>query len=74
MKKELFAGVLLLVLIGLCAWNPRFLSRMCTQLDEAVAPAGASTASWVALEVKVADGWVAYVRPPSVVMTLWMRT
>ena len=43
-------------------------------VDEAVAPAGASTASWVALEVKVADGWVEYVRPPSVVMTLWMRT
>ena len=34
MKKELFAGVLLLVLIGLCAWNLRYLSRMCTQLDE----------------------------------------
>ena len=32
MKKELFAGVLLLVLIGLCAWNLRYLSRMCTQL------------------------------------------
>lgn len=40
MKKELFAGVLLLVLIGLCAWNLRYLSRMCTQLDEAVAQAG----------------------------------
>ena len=39
MKKELFAGVLLLVLIGLCAWNLRYLSRMCTQLDEAVAQA-----------------------------------
>ena len=32
-------------------------------VDEAVAPAGASTASRVAVEVKVADGWVAYVRP-----------
>lgn len=44
MKKELFAGVLLLVLIGLCAWNLRYLSRMCTQLDEAVAQAEASCA------------------------------
>ena len=42
MKKELFAGVLLLVLIGLCAWNLRYLSRMCTQLDEAAAQAEAS--------------------------------
>ena len=38
MKKELFAGALLLVLIGLCAWNLWYLSRMCTQLDDAVAP------------------------------------
>ena len=45
MKKELFAGVLLLVLIGLCAWNLRYLSRMCTQLDEAVAQAEASCAA-----------------------------
>ena len=37
MKKELFAGALLLVLIGLCAWNLRYLTRMCTQLDDAVA-------------------------------------
>ena len=28
MKKELFAGVLLLVLIGLCAWNLRYLSLL----------------------------------------------
>lgn len=45
MKKELFAGVLLLVLIGLCAWNLRYRSRMCTQLDEAVAQAEASCAA-----------------------------
>ena len=45
MKKELFEGVLLLVLIGLCAWNLRYLSRMCTQLDEAVAQAEASCAA-----------------------------
>ena len=45
MKKELFAGVLLLVLIGLCAWNLRYLSRMCTQLDEAAAQAEASCAA-----------------------------
>ena len=37
MKKELFAGALLLVLIGLCAWNLWYLTRMCTQLDDAVA-------------------------------------
>ena len=37
MKKELLAGALLLVLIGLCAWNLRYLTRMCTQLDDAVA-------------------------------------
>ena len=43
MKKELFAGVLLLVLIGLCAWNLRYLSRMCTQLDEAAAQARAAS-------------------------------
>ena len=34
MKKELFAGVLLLVLIGLCAWNLRYLSRMCRGLEQ----------------------------------------
>ena len=39
MKKELSAGALLLVLIGLCAWNLWYLSRMCTQLDDAVAQA-----------------------------------
>ena len=39
MKKELSAGALLLVLIGLCAWNLWYLSRMCTQLDNAVAQA-----------------------------------
>ena len=39
MKKELFAGALLLVLIAGCAWNLRYLNRMCTQLDDAVAQA-----------------------------------
>ena len=42
MKKELFAGALLLVLIGLCAWNLWHLTRMCTQLDNAVAQAETS--------------------------------
>ena len=45
MIKVLFAGVLPLVLIGLCAWNLRYLSRMRTQLDEAVAQAEASCAA-----------------------------
>ena len=36
MKKELFAGALLLVLIAGCAWNLWYLNRMCTQLDDAV--------------------------------------
>ena len=45
MKKELFAGALLLVLIGLCAWNLWYLSRMCTQLDNAVAQAETSYAA-----------------------------
>lgn len=45
MKKELFAGALLLVLIGLCAWNLWHLSRMCTQLDNAVAQAETSYAA-----------------------------
>ena len=45
MKKELFAGALLLVLIGLCAWNLWYLSRMCTQLDDAVAQAETSYAA-----------------------------
>lgn len=42
MKKELFAGALLLVLIGLCAWNLWHLIRMCTRLDNAVAQAETS--------------------------------
>lgn len=42
MKKELFAGALLLVLIGLCAWNLWLLTRMCTRLDNAVAQAETS--------------------------------
>lgn len=42
MKKELFAGALLLVLIGLCAWNLWHLTRMCTRLDNAVAQAETS--------------------------------
>lgn len=45
MKKELFAGALLLVLIGLCAWNLWYLTRMCTRLDNAVAQAEASYAA-----------------------------
>lgn len=45
MKKELFAGALLLVLIGLCAWNLQYLTRMCTQLDDAVAQAETSCAA-----------------------------
>ncbi len=45
MKKELFAGVLLLVLIGLCAWNLWHLTRMCTRLDNAVAQAETSYAA-----------------------------
>ena len=45
MKKELSAGALLLVLIGLCAWNLWYLSRMCTQLDDAVAQAETSYAA-----------------------------
>ena len=45
MKKELSAGALLLVLIGLCAWNLWYLSRMCTQLDNAVAQAETSYAA-----------------------------
>lgn len=45
MKKELLAGALLLVLIGLCAWNLRYLTRMCTQLDDAVAQAETSYAA-----------------------------
>ena len=45
MKKELSAGALLLVLIGLCAWNLWYLSRMCTQLDDAVAQAETSCAA-----------------------------
>ena len=45
MKKELFAGMLLLVLIGLCAWNLWYLNRMCTQLDNAVAQAETSCAA-----------------------------
>ena len=45
MKKELFAGALLLVLIGLCAWNLWYLTRMCTQLDDAVAQAETSYAA-----------------------------
>ena len=44
MKKELFAGALLLVLIGLCAWNLWHLTRMCTRLDNAVAQAETSYA------------------------------
>ena len=45
MKKELFAGALLLVLIGLCAWNLWYLTRMCTRLDNAVAQAETSYAA-----------------------------
>lgn len=45
MKKELFAGALLLVLIGLCAWNLWHLIRMCTRLDNAVAQAETSYAA-----------------------------
>ena len=45
MKKELSAGALLLVLIGLCAWNLWHLSRMCTRLDNAVAQAETSYAA-----------------------------
>ena len=45
MKKELSAGALLLVLIGLCAWNLWYLSRMCTQLDNAVVQAETSYAA-----------------------------
>lgn len=45
MKKELFAGALLLVLIGLCAWNLWYLSRMCARLDNAVAQAETSYAA-----------------------------
>ena len=45
MKKELSAGALLLVLIGLCAWNLWYLSRMCTQLDNVVAQAETSCAA-----------------------------
>ena len=45
MKKELFAGVLLLVPIGLCAWNLWHLTRMCTRLDNAVAQAETSYAA-----------------------------
>ena len=45
MKKELFAGALLLVLISLCAWNLWHLTRMCTRLDNAVAQAETSYAA-----------------------------
>ena len=45
MKKELFAGALLLVLIAGCAWNLWYLNRMCTQLDNAVAQAETSCAA-----------------------------
>lgn len=45
MKKELFAGALLLVLIGLCTWNLWHLTRMCTQLDNAVTQAETSYAA-----------------------------
>lgn len=45
MKKELFAGALLLVLIGLCAWNLWYLTRMCTRLDNAIAQAETSYAA-----------------------------
>lgn len=45
MKKELFAGALLLILIAGCAWNLRYLNRMCTQLDDAVAQAETSYAA-----------------------------
>lgn len=45
MKKELFAGALLLVLIGLCAWNLWHLTRMCTRLDNAVTQAETSYAA-----------------------------
>ena len=45
MKKELFVGALLLVLIGLCAWNLWHLTRMCTRLDNAVAQAETSYAA-----------------------------
>ena len=45
MKKELFAGALLLVLIAGCAWNLWYLNRMCTQLDDAVAQAETSYAA-----------------------------
>ncbi|MFQ7010277.1 MAG: hypothetical protein ACLRRN_05080 [Oscillospiraceae bacterium] len=45
MKKELFAGALLFVLIAGCAWNLWYLTRMCTQLDNAVAQAETSYAA-----------------------------
>ena len=45
MKKELFAGALLLVLIAGCAWNLWYLNRLCTQLDHAVAQAETSYAA-----------------------------
>ena len=45
MKSERFAGALLLVLIGLCAWNLWHLTRMCTRLDNAVAQAETSYAA-----------------------------
>lgn len=45
MKKELFAGALLLALIGLCAWNLWHLTRMCARLDNAVAQAETSYAA-----------------------------
>ena len=43
-------------------------------VDEAVAPAGASLASLVAVEVKATEGWVAPALAPSISVTLWMRT
>lgn len=45
MKKELFAGALLLMLAAGCAWNLWYLNRMCTQLDDAVAQAETSYAA-----------------------------
>ena len=45
MKKELFAGALLLVLIGLCAWNLWHLTRVCPRLAHAVAQAETSYAA-----------------------------
>ncbi len=65
--------------VGVMVWlkgavlDRRFRRRAVSVVEQASQPADASTASRVAV-VKVADGWVAYVRPPSVVMTLWMRT